>query len=679
MGRSICTLMVSPVLMVALVSAQRGPRAVTFADDIAPIIRSRCVTCHQPDGDAPFSLASHDEVRRRASMIVAVTKSGYMPPWKPVDGFGDFRGTRRMTADEIATIERWVSAGMGPSAGADAGPAPETTNAWEHGEPDLILTLPQYTLRADGPDVFRNFVVAVPVASSRFVRGLQFRPRSRAVHHANIRVDSTTGSRRLDEADPAPGYEGVIARSADFPDGHFLGWTPGQLAPVLSDELTWQLRSGSDLVVQLHLRPTGKTEEIAPVVGFYLSERPGSQTPTMIRLGRQDLDVPAGAPAYAISDSFVLPVDVEVHAVQPHSHYRARAMQAWANLPDGSRRALIRIDDWDMNWQDRYVYQTPFRLAAATRLTLDFVFDNSVVNPRNPDRPPVRARWGWRSTDEMADLWIQVMTGSEGDRARLQREVAQKMLTEDAIGSEVLLEREPSHVNLRNDVAAIYLALGQPARALPHFESVRRLQPQSGPAWFNEGVALEALARLEDAEARYAEAIRLDPAYSAAHNNIGTLRLRKGDQIGARAAFERAVAADPRNGDAQANLGMAMIANGESDAGLEHVRRALDVKPELLTGMVPHVFLLAAHSNPTARRPAEARALAERISRAMGERDAAALDALAACHAALGSFDEALRIASTAESAAPSGSPDLRDAIRARIALYRAGKPFVLP
>ncbi|MGH9384970.1 MAG: tetratricopeptide repeat protein, partial [Vicinamibacterales bacterium] len=616
MGLSTSAAMATAVLSVALVSAQSGPRAVTFADDIAPITRSRCLTCHTSGGDAPFSLASLDDVRRRASMIVAVMKSGYMPPWKPVDGFGDFQGARRMTTDEIAIIDRWVRNGMAPGSGPHLAPAPDSTMAWERGEPDLVLSLPIYTLRADGRDIFRNFVVAVPVAATRYVRGLQFRPRSRAVHHANIRVDSTSGSRRLDEADPMPGYEGLIARSADFPDGHFLGWTPGQLAPVLSDDSSWRLRPGADLVVQLHLRPTGKPEEIAPIIGFYFSDREPSKTPTMIRLGRQDLDIPPDASAHTISDSFVLPTAVEVHAIQPHAHYRARSMQAWANLPDGSRRPLIRIDDWDMNWQDRYVYVSPFRLPAGTRVTLDYVFDNSVGNVRNPDRPPVRARWGWRSADEMADLWIQVMTDSDADRARLTREISIKMFTEDAIGSEVVLEREPNHVNLRNDAARLYLALGQPARALLHFEAVRSLQPGSAPALFNEGVALEAQERLAEAKARYAEALRIDPAHSPAHNNTGTLLLREGRIAEARSAFERAVAADPRNTDAQANLGLAMIATAEPDAGLEHIRLALDVTPELLTGMVPHVWLLAAHSNPAARRPAEARTLAERILRA---------------------------------------------------------------
>ena len=661
-----------------IVSAQPVSQPVTFADHVAPIIQAHCLPCHEPGGDAPISLRSFADVRQRASMIAAVTASRYMPPWKPVAGFGEFRDTRHLTDDEIAIIARWVANGAPAGAPPDPSPPPARSN-WPLGPPDLVLTLPPYQLPAGGPDLFRNFVVPTALDGAHFVRGLQFRAGNRAVHHANIRVDATHASRLLDAADPEPGYEGVIARSADFPDGHFLGWTPGQIAPTLSDDLSWQLAADTDVVVQLHLKPTGKVEVIAPVIGLYFGDRPPTRRPTALRLGRQDLDILPAVPGQVVRDSFIVPVDVEVHAVQPHAHYRAQSVAAWATLPDGSRRALLRIADWDVNWQDRYSYTVPFWLPAGTRVMLEYVFDNTAANPRNPDRPPTRARWGWRSSDEMADLWIQVMTRSDADRARLVRDVEAKMLRDDAVGSEVLLAREPDHVNLRNDVAGIYLALGQPARALPHFRAVTQLRPHSAAAWFNEGVALEAMGRLEEARSRYRDAVTRDAGYSPAHNNLGTLWLREGKVDEARAAFERAVAGAADNADARANLGLTLAGQGATDAAISHVQAALELKPDLLRGLTPLVWLLAAHPEAVARRPDQARRLAERIVAASSDPDAAALDALAAAHAALGRFDEAIRFAGAAEAATPTNAPALREAIRTRLELYRAGRAFILP
>jgi tetratricopeptide (TPR) repeat protein/mono/diheme cytochrome c family protein len=660
------------------VAAQTAATPVTFAHDIAPIIFSRCVTCHRPGGDAPFTLTTFDDVRRRASQIAAVTKSGYMPPWKPVAEFGDFRDARRLTDSEIEKIARWVKQDAPFGKAADMPALPTWPSAWPAGEPDLVLRLPSFRLRADGPDVFRNFVVSVPGSGSRLVRGLQFRPGNRAVHHANIRVDGTSASRLLDEADSEPGYEGLILHSADFPDGHFLGWTPGQLAPSLNGDLAWRLDGGNDLVVQLHMRPTGKAEDVSPAIGLYFGGAPSANPPVMLRIGRQSLDIPAGASNHLVSESFVVPVDVDVRAVQPHAHYRARTLDAWATLPDGSRRPLIRILDWDMNWQDRYTYQSPIPLPAGSRITAAYAFDNSDANPRNPDRPPISVGWGWRSSDEMADLWIQVTTRSADARGRLQREARSRMQVEDAVGGEALLLREPNHVALRNDVAMIYMALDQPANALPHFEAVTRLETGSAAAWYNEGVALEALGKTAEAAARYAEAVRLNPAHSGAHNNLGNLWLRDGRVDLARASYEKAVAADRQNAEAHANLAMVQLGQMQPDMALAEVNEALRLQPDRITRLTPFVWLLATHPEPQTRRPDEARQLAERIVTASNRKDPVALDALAAAFAALGRFDDAVRAASEAV-AVPQASPALQHAIRDRLALYRAGKPFVLP
>lgn len=654
--------------------AQSATR-ISFADDVAPVVARHCLPCHQDGGDAPFSLATAGEIRARAASLAAVVRSGYMPPWKPEPGWGEFRGERRLSDADRARLIAWATAGAELDVDATT-PVGPTTADQATADPDLVVRLPVYRLRADGPDVFRNFVVPVPIDGPRFVRGVEVRRPGRAVHHANIRVDPTRASRQLDDADPEPGYEGLILRSADFPDGHFLGWTPGQIGPVLSDDLAWPLAIGSDLVVQVHLRPTGRVEDVAPVIGLYFTDRKPARRSVMLRLGRQTIEIPPGASDHRVEDSFVLPVDVDVRVVQPHAHFRAREVEAWATLPDRTRRRLLRIGDWDARWQDRYQYRAPVRLPAGTRIVATYAFDNSAANLRNPVQPPAVAEWGWRTSDEMGDVWFQLVAAEDADRPALLRDTRAKMLAEDALGGELLLRRDPRHIALRNDTALIYMALGRPAEALAHFETVRQRQPDSAPAWFNEGVALEALGRLADAEARYREAVGRQPDYSAALNNLGALALRAGRTEAARDALDRAIAADPANGEARANLGLVLVASGEPDRAVSEVNEALRQQPDLVTGLTPFAWLLAAHPNPSTRRPAAATALASRIVEATRRRDPAALDVLAAAHAADGNFATAVRVVTEALSLADDASAG---AMRARLALYRERKPFVLP
>src|SRR4051812_14264471 len=148
---------------VAMLLAQRGAAApVTFARDIAPVLYVQCAPCHRPDGPAPFSLVTYEDARRHAAQIAVVTRRRYMPPWKPEPEFGDFAGARRLTGDQILAMERWLAGGLLEGDASELPPPPRWTPGWQLGEPDLVVSLPEYTLAADGADVFRNFVVSVP-------------------------------------------------------------------------------------------------------------------------------------------------------------------------------------------------------------------------------------------------------------------------------------------------------------------------------------------------------------------------------------------------------------------------------------------------------------------------------------------------------------------------------------
>jgi len=701
----------SAVTVLAATAAAALP--VTFNHDVAPLLNAKCVQCHRPDGDGPFSLTTYDEVRRHATQIVAVTASRYMPPWKPDAQGGPFIGERRLAPAELDLLKRWVDEGAVEGTPVDLRPPPaQPVGGWQLGTPDLILTLAPYTLSASGADTFRNFVVTVPGSGTLWVRGLEFRPRSKGVHHANIRVDPTTASRQLDAADPDGGYEGLILHSADFPSGHFLGWTPGQVPPLAPNDLAWPLRAGSDLVVQLHMRPTGKSEQVQPIIGLYLSSTPGTRTPSIIRLGRQDLDIPPGASSHTVTDDFTLPVDAQVLAIQPHAHLRAHEVRAWAVQLDGTVRPLIHIADWDFAWQDQYRYAEPFWLPAGTRLVMEYHFDNSEANPRNPDHPASRVGWGWRSADEMADVWVQVMTRSDTERATLDRDARHKMASEDAVGSEMLAARYPKQTSIRNDAALIYLSLGRPADALRHFSVVTQLEPTSAVAWYNEGIALESLNRRQDAADRYRRAIALDPRYSAAHNNLGSLLAASGEADAAVDEYRRAVDADPENAEARNNLGGLLVTRAPQEAeshlraalrtrpdfpeahfnlaraftlegaaadAVGHYRAALSLRPDWRPALNNLAWLLASHADASIRRPNEAVTIATRVVELSGRQDPSTLDLLGAALAAAGRFDEAIAAATDALRAAETtGQTGLASQIRDRLAGYRQRQPFIV-
>src|SRR5712671_5137421 len=123
--------------------AARGaaqPR-VTFSKDVAPILYEHCAACHRPGEIAPFSLLTYDEARPQARAIARATRAGAMPPWKPLPGFGDFSGDRRLTETQIDTIQRWVDGGALEGDRTDLPSPPHFAEGWRLGQPDLIVTL----------------------------------------------------------------------------------------------------------------------------------------------------------------------------------------------------------------------------------------------------------------------------------------------------------------------------------------------------------------------------------------------------------------------------------------------------------------------------------------------------------------------------------------------------------
>ena len=468
-------------------------------------------------------------------------------------------------------------------------PPPKFPQGWLLGKPDLIATPAQaFTLPAQSADAFRIFAIRVPIDRRMYVRGIEFHPgNARVVHHANIRIDRTVATRRLDEADPLPGYDGLMPRSAEYPDGHFLGWTPGQVAPLVPADLAWTLEPGSDLVVQLHLQPSGAQEQVLPEIGFFFSDRPPTRTPTILRLGSQGIDIAPGESRYVIRDAYTLPVDVQLLALQPHAHYRAREIRGVAVLPDGTSRVLMHIKNWDFRWQHVYREVAPIRLPKGTRLSMQYTNDNSAVNVRNPQLPPARVLWGQRSNDEMGDLWFQLATDSDADRARLNAEILGKMTAEDIIGLETMLKVAPDDHELHDDVAMLYLGTDQPLKAVPHFEASARVQPDSAAARFNLGTALTVAGRLGEAAAAFEQALVRRPDYPQAHNNLGQVLLVQGKTGAALTHLLEAVRLDAANPQALFGLAETYAAVGSFDEALAALDRAIKLPmPEALAAQV---------------------------------------------------------------------------------------------
>jgi len=511
-----------------------------------------------------------------------VTRDRFMPPWLPENPPGTFHGERRLSAAEIDTLAEWAAAGAPAGDLGRAPPAPPLRPEWPLGEPDLIVEMEEsYLLPAEGRDVFRNFVLPIPNDTVRHVRAVDLSPDNpKLIHHATMWIDRSQLSRRIDEESEEPGYASMDPRtSAEDPDGYFLGWTPGTQPFEGAAEVSWRLDPGTDLVLQLHMLPTGRREPLRVRVGFYWASSPPEVRPLIIHLGSRTLDIPAGARDYVVEDEYRLPVAVQVLALRPHAHYLGTGVEVGAVLPDGSLVSLLQMP-WDFNWQEEYHFRGPVSLAAGSLLRLRIEYDNSADNPLNPNQPPRGVRFGPTSSDEMGDLWLQVLPPTEEHRARLEREVHRKERRLLLAGYRQALERSPTHVPTLIDLSAVLRADGHSGEAERFLREALRLDPGDATAHNNLGVILADDGRSEEAARHFARAWSLDPMFHEAAFNLAAARLRSGDVDAATGLYREGLELAPRDARGHNNLGAILERQGATLEALAEFEEAARLMPD---------------------------------------------------------------------------------------------------
>ena len=612
--KHVCWLLLLAVPTLASPAAASG--TPTFNRDIAPLVYQHCAACHHPGGIGPFPLISYADVRKHASQIAAVTTRRYMPPWPPEAGYGDFAGTRRLADAQIRLISDWVKAGQPEGNPADLPAPPHFQSKWQLGPPDLVLRMPQsFVMPPSGQDIFRNFIVQTGLHETRYVRALELRlDNTRVVHHANVVLDRTQSLRHRDGEDGQPGFPGMDvtteAAANDFdPDSHFLFWKPGTVLRPEPDDMSWRLDPGTDLVLNLHLQSTGKSESVQAEIGLYFSPIPPSRFPMLIQLEHDGaIDIPPGDRSFAVTDELRLPADVDVLAIYPHAHYLGKLIEAWATLPDGSRKWLIRIPDWDINWQAVYDYRKPVFLPKGTKVAMRVTYDNSTSNPRNPSNPPVRVKTGNLSTDEMGHVWLQVLPvnkthNSEDPRLAIQEAVMRRRLdkypgdflaqynlaallqTRGKLDEAVSLYRdalriEPHNPTAHNSLGSALLIKEDASDAVSQFHAALDAQPSYENARYNLAHALAIENDLPAAAAEYKRYLDAKPGDPEAQAALGTVYFKLGRYPDALICFREAARLNPDNADVQANLGTLLVFSGDLPGAIQAYERALAINPD---------------------------------------------------------------------------------------------------
>lgn len=403
-------------------------RTVTYHQDVAPILRKHCMSCHSAGNAGPFSLTSYDDAVDMLQMGLQEIKARRMPPAQAESDLELIR-PNTMAPEEVETLRAWIKGGEeegDPATAAPLEPLPDLKDFQaDLGPPDIIIEQGgPFHLGPLGSDVYRHQVFPINSDKDLRVRAVQLLPSEHSiVHHALIGYMPHSEAQNAlrehggpgptyAEGDSGPGFwahHGIGFRILPpRADGmalfSFLSvYVPGTEAYTAPDDADYIIPAGSDIVVQMHYHRNGKRAQDSTRIGIWL-RKDGKVPPkvtSMIFIHGELVVVPAGIKNMRVTGQWTVSDDCTVAGIGPHAHMLARSLEVTADIPGRDHVLLVKVPRWDYDWQQPYFFKEPFFLPKGTTLTATGIFDNSADNPRNPFNPPQPVFLGEATTDEM--------------------------------------------------------------------------------------------------------------------------------------------------------------------------------------------------------------------------------------------------------------------------------------
>jgi hypothetical protein len=417
---------------------------VTFAQ-VFPIFKDNCTVCHHTGGAGPFPLTNYAQIKRKATTIVKVTGSHFMPPWPADVNYRHFAGEKHLSDSQIGLIKRWVDGGCTVGDTTSLGTIPDYASGLSiYGKPDKVVKMKApFILRGDNKDAFYLMKFPYELPQDTFIRFIEFVPdKKKIVHHVNGFLIQYETDKKKDvyegdwfadtqAEDYKTAYEKMKLSNDDgrtFPTltSSAVNYLPGVQPAVYPDGIGGfrVKKKGAIFLKDIHYGPTPKdTVDDSYFNIFYMKEAPKRP---LLELQMGTLGVSPIVPPLVIPPDSVktfsteirLNKDISIVTVNPHMHLLGKTFWAFAIPPSGDTIPLIKIRKWDFRWQYFYTYPKMLKLPAGTLIKVIGVYDNTKNNPLNPFSPPrtVAEREGsMRTSDEMFQFIINYLPYQPGD------------------------------------------------------------------------------------------------------------------------------------------------------------------------------------------------------------------------------------------------------------------------
>jgi tetratricopeptide (TPR) repeat protein len=280
---------------------------------------------------------------------------------------------------------------------------------------------------------------------------------------------------------------------------------------------------------------------------------------------------------------------------------------------------------------------------------------------------------GWRYKKIALTLSALLIISASSIRTHFQLRYWQNTLT---------LFQHALDVTGDNYIARLHLAeslcdRGRLDEAIEKYQKCLQEIPDDPIALSDLGIALGKQGKFDEAVKYFTEALRIKPD-AATHTTMGYVLALRGSLDEAAVHLAEALRLDPQSAQAHYYLGQVLVQRGKIGEAITHFEKVLRLKPDGVEPMNNLAWLLAASKETAIRNPDKAVRLARRACELTNYKEPVLLDTLAVAYAAAGDFSKAIETAEKAlELCQSSEQETLKKEIESRLALYKAGKPYI--
>jgi hypothetical protein len=206
--------------------------------------------------------------------------------------------------------------------------------------------------------------------------------------------------------------------------GDFLtGYAPGSIPSVWNPGVAKKIPAGATIRFQIHYsKVAGSEQKDRSKIGLIFSKQPPEKTIKSRAASNIYFQIPPGAEHHKVTAFWKPSVDITIHSLSPHMHYRGSAMEYKVAYPDGRSETLLNVPKYSFNWQMTYNPKRLLHIPAGSKIEVTAYFDNSAKNKLNPD-PTKLVRHGEPTYDEMMMGFMEYVTEKPKQPARIDPQV----------------------------------------------------------------------------------------------------------------------------------------------------------------------------------------------------------------------------------------------------------------